>query len=54
MWRAAPTGMRRPARSPTARSDGPPVSRTRSVSMTPALVSTPVTRAAVVASCAGR
>ena len=40
MCRAAPTGMRSPARSPTARSDGPPVSRTRSVSMTPASVST--------------
>ncbi len=35
MWRAAPAGIRRPADSPTARSDGPPVSSTRSVSMTP-------------------
>ena len=33
MWRAAPAGMRRPASAPTACSDGPPVSRTRSVSI---------------------
>ena len=44
MWRAAPAGIRTPAARPTARSDGPPVSRTRSVAIGPALVSTPITR----------
>ncbi len=44
VWRAAPTGMRTPARRPTARRPGPPVSRTRSVSITPASVSTATTR----------
>ncbi len=38
--RAAPTGMRIPASRPTARSDGPPVSSTRSVWIGPASVST--------------
>ncbi len=40
----APAGMRDPARDPTARNDGPPVSSTRSVSITPASVSTATTR----------
>ena len=44
VWRTAPAGIRTPAASPTARSDGPPVSSTRSVSMTPRSVSTAVTR----------
>ena len=44
MWRAAPAGIRSPASRPTARSDGPPVSSTRSVAIGPAIVSTPTTR----------
>ena len=42
--RAPPTGMRTPAARPTAASIGPPVSTTRLVAISPALVSTPVTR----------
>ena len=41
--RRRPTAGRRRAR-PTSRSDGPPVSSTRSVAIVPAVVSTPVTR----------
>ena len=56
VWRAAPAGMRSPASRPTARSDGPPVRRTRSVSIGPADVSTPTTRGppSRSARCAGR